>query len=107
MSLFINSGIENFEEETRREIKNVGLTPEMVAFVTDGENSQSFDDFISNCNFEYNSSFGRAYINSNLEIVFNDGSWLERGEYDGSEWWQYKKTSAKPKGVSKLKIMED
>lgn len=21
-------------------------------------------------------------------IVFKDGTWLERGEYDGSEWWE-------------------
>ena len=21
-------------------------------------------------------------------IAFKDGSWLERGEYDGSEWWE-------------------
>lgn len=21
-------------------------------------------------------------------IAFNDGTWLDRGEYDGSEWWQ-------------------
>jgi len=25
-------------------------------------------------------------------IVFNDGSWLERREYDGSEWWEFQQT---------------
>lgn len=25
-------------------------------------------------------------------ITFTDGSWLERSEYDGSEWWSYKST---------------
>lgn len=25
------------------------------------------------------------------EIVFKDRSWLERWEYDWSEWWEYKK----------------
>lgn len=25
-------------------------------------------------------------------VVFNDGSWLERHEYDGAEWWEYKRT---------------
>ena len=24
-------------------------------------------------------------------IVFKDGTWLERGEYDGSEWWEHRK----------------
>lgn len=25
-------------------------------------------------------------------VVFKDGTWLERGEYDGSEWWEFKST---------------
>lgn len=25
-------------------------------------------------------------------IVFTDGTWLERHEYDGSEWWEFKRT---------------
>jgi hypothetical protein len=25
-------------------------------------------------------------------VVFEDGTWLERGEYDGSEWWEHKQT---------------
>ena len=24
-------------------------------------------------------------------ISFKDGTWMERGEYDGAEWWDYKK----------------
>lgn len=24
-------------------------------------------------------------------IVYKDGTWLERGEYDGSEWWEHRK----------------
>lgn len=23
------------------------------------------------------------------DVVFKDGTWLSRGEYDGSEWWHY------------------
>ena len=25
-------------------------------------------------------------------ITFTDGTWIERHEYDGSEWWEYKET---------------
>lgn len=25
-------------------------------------------------------------------VSFTDGTWIERHEYDGSEWWEYKKT---------------
>ena len=27
-----------------------------------------------------------------MKIVFKDNSWIERSTYDGSEWWEYKKT---------------
>lgn len=25
-------------------------------------------------------------------VSFTDGTWIERHEYDGSEWWEYKET---------------
>jgi hypothetical protein len=29
-------------------------------------------------------------------IWFKDGSWATRGEYDGSEWWEYHKLPQVP-----------
>ena len=44
--------------------------------------------FLNQINFEYNSGYGGQYL---YGIVWlDDGSWLERGEYDGSEWWEHK-----------------
>jgi len=43
---------------------------------------------VSKLNFEYDSGYGSQEVYGT--IVFKDGSWLERGEYDGSEWWDYK-----------------
>jgi hypothetical protein len=40
--------------------------------------------------FEYDAGYGGQELFG--FVVFEDGSWLERGEYDGSEWWAYKKT---------------
>ena len=37
---------------------------------------------------EYDDGFGGQELDGT--IVFKDGTWLERGEYDGSEWWEYK-----------------
>lgn len=39
--------------------------------------------------FEYYSGFGCVDININLKLIGAD-FWLERHEYDGSEWWVYK-----------------
>ena len=51
----------------------------------------SFETFKKLADFEYNCDFGGENINLSLKIVFNDKSWLERGEYDGSEWWELRK----------------
>jgi hypothetical protein len=39
---------------------------------------------------EFDSGYGGAEIAEDLVVVFGDGSWLERHEYDGAEWWEYK-----------------
>jgi len=44
--------------------------------------------FLEKINFNYNSGYGGQELFGT--IWNNDGSWLERGEYDGSEWWNYR-----------------
>ena len=39
--------------------------------------------------FEYNNGFGGQNLFGH--IWYTDGTWSERGEYDGAEWWEYKK----------------
>lgn len=38
--------------------------------------------------FEYDSGYGGQELFGN--IWYTDGTWSERGEYDGSEWWEHK-----------------
>lgn len=38
--------------------------------------------------FEYNAGYGSQEIEG--FISFTDDTWLEREEYDGSEWWDFK-----------------
>ena len=45
---------------------------------------------LNELNFDYDDGYGGQNLHG--LVVFNDGSWLERGEYDGSEWWEYKHT---------------
>ena len=40
-------------------------------------------------NFEYDDGYGITEVNMGLKLVGKD-FWLERHEYDGSEWWEYK-----------------
>lgn len=46
----------------------------------------------------YNNGFGGCEIPENFIIVGRD-FWLERNEYDGSEWWEYKELPKKPENV--------
>ena len=43
--------------------------------------------------FAYNNGFGGEEVDLTLKIVGSDITgdwWMERGEYDGSEWWEFK-----------------
>lgn len=54
-----------------------------------------WDHFKIIADFEYDSGFGGPEIAQDLKIVGPD-FWLERHEYDGSEWWEFKKLPQKP-----------
>ena len=47
---------------------------------------------------------GREEVAVDLVICFNDGSWLSRAEYDGSEWWRYNSYPQKPQTFYKGKV---
>ena len=49
----------------------------------------SWENFKKYADFTYNEGFGGNEISIDLKIVGKD-FWLERGEYDGSEWWEFK-----------------
>lgn len=53
--------------------------------------------------------YDRGYGGQELfgTLWFSDGTWADRGEYDGSEWWEHRKRPAIPLiGISKDVIGE-
>jgi len=82
----------NFLQETLDIIESTDHTIDNVAFVGSAINEFRTDwkTFSKYADFEYDNGYGAQSILRDLVIVFNDGSWLERHEYDGSEWWEYK-----------------
>jgi hypothetical protein len=48
-----------------------------------------YEEFLKNVNFEYDNDYGKQYVQG--YIVMNDGTWFERDDYDGREWWKFKK----------------
>ncbi len=47
---------------------------------------QELLDFINSLNFEYNAGYGGQQLFGTIWLT--NGSWITRGEYDGSEWWE-------------------
>lgn len=79
----------NFLKETREKILCSNHIEQDVMFVGsyDGKYRINWSEFEEIANFEYDNGHGSQEIASDLIVYFNDGSWLERCEYDGSEWW--------------------
>lgn len=46
---------------------------------------EEYEEFLKQLDFEYEDGFGLQHITGT--VWFSDGTWAERGEYDGSEWW--------------------
>ena len=103
--IFRNARTRNLLEETLKIMKENGYTESNVSFCELSDKSWnrkedrweysyqhfSFDTFKKLADFVYDCDFGGANINESLKIVFDDKSWLERGEYDGSEWWELRR----------------
>ena len=87
----------NLLEETLRELEHIKKQESDVAWVGsyDGEHAISWEAFKAVANIEYNAGYGGQEIACDLVVVFSDGSWLERSEYDGSEWWDHRRTPIK------------
>jgi hypothetical protein len=45
------------------------------------------DNFLNCIDKNYDSGYGRQELFG--IIWYTDGTWSDRGEYDGSEWWQH------------------
>jgi len=52
-------------------------------------NPTDLDEFFNSLDFEYDNGYGGQNLFGTIWL--NDGTWLTRGEYDGSEWWDYNK----------------
>ena len=49
----------------------------------------SLEDVIKLLDFTYDNGYGSQKLFG--FVLYSDGTWSERDEYDGSEWWEYRK----------------
>ena len=81
----------NFRDETLNAIQSSGQKLEDVMFIgsQDGKYRMSLAKFLTLSNFTYDCGYGAPEIAGDLIVYFNDNTYMTRGEYDGSEWWEY------------------
>lgn len=92
----------NLLQETLEVLKSNGKSPDDVIWVGDREKKTTWSNFESISNFQYDAGYGGNEIDGSLLVVGKDW-WLERGEYDGSEWWEFKEyPSCESTGFTKL-----
>ena len=85
----------NLLEETRRDLELHGKTFDDVKWIELRGKELPVELFIMKADFAYDNGYGSAEIDETLMIV-GDGWWLEREEYDGSEWWAFRTAPEKP-----------
>lgn len=98
----------NFLEETVENLKSWKKKPRDIKFIgsLSSGHSCTWEEFEELANFEYDSGFGGQVVASDIVILFEDGSYMNRGEYDGSEWWEYVYSPIIPKKLKKIKHLK-
>lgn len=90
----------NFKEELLEALKLHNKTTNDILWVeaVNKENEKieiNLRYFLFSLDFLYDNGYGMVRINTQLKIVGSNW-WLEREEYDGSEWWEFKEYPTRP-----------
>ena len=62
---------------------------ELLITLKHGYSEEDYATFLNAIDFEYDDGFGGQELYGTVWLT--NGEWLERGEYDGSEWWDHNK----------------
>jgi hypothetical protein len=103
--------MENLLEETKDKLMNCQKMLKDVLWVgiDDGTEAITWDEFAKMADFNYDDDYGKINIRLDL-VVVGKGWWMERHEYDGSEWWEFKehpKLQSNHKKLTRIKTTPD
>ena len=91
----------NLLNETVAALRDAGKLPKDVLWVGTKDVHTTWDNFKKVADVQYDDGFGSPKVAQDL-IVVGEYWWLERHEYDGSEWWEFKSTPIRPTTMVKL-----
>lgn len=94
----------NLFKETLEKLKDNNKTFEDILWIGTRNYYVEKEKFKEIANIEYDNGYGGQEVAYNL-IIVGDDWYLERCEYDGSEWWGFKKMPIKPNKKLDLKAL--
>ena len=89
-------------QETKDFMDALGYTKEDIQWIGGDDFTVPIDCFWNASPQFYESGYGWPEAATDLKIVFKDNTWLERAEYDGSEWWEYMKCPVMPLRIERV-----
>ena len=88
----------NLLEETKRALQEFKHNISDIIWIGGNDYRIKIDEFIKLADVEYDNGYGGQEVAKDLVVVGEDW-FLERHEYDGAEWWEYKTIPQMPKAV--------
>lgn len=83
-------------QETKNYMASLGYKKEDIAWIGGRQFAVPINCFWDCPPQMYDPGYGSVHVAIDLTIVFKDNTWLERQEYDGSEWWVHRKAPQEP-----------
>ena len=94
----------NLLKETLDVLRKNGKEPIEIVWIGCKDFEIPISNFYEMANVEYNNGYGSAKVPLDLVVVGEDW-WLERAEYDGSEWWVFKEKPKMPSVRKEVKTL--
>lgn len=85
----------NLKDCTLKILENCGKTVDDIKWVGCRKYKIPLDKFWELADQYYQNGYGGTEVAEDLIVVGEDW-WLERAEYDGSEWWEFKSLPKEP-----------
>lgn len=70
-----------------------------------GSSLDEWNIFLDSLDFEYDDDYGTQELFG--YVWLKDGTWLSRGEYDGSEWWKWNVCPELPIEFKRADVIEE
>ena len=81
--------MDNLWEETNRALKAKGKSFDDVVAICGNDFQITKENFEKYSKIEYDNGYGSPQVAEDL-LIIGDDFWIERHEYDGAEWWEFK-----------------